>query len=343
MIVVIIAGGSGTRLWPLSTPSYPKHLLSVDGSGNSLLQSTYNRARQLADTVYIVSEASHIQHVRSQLPDLAEDAFIVEPARRGTANAILAALAHIATRHDHNEPIAFIHSDHYIRDSQGFVNSLQIAGEVSNARGSIVLVGVEPDYPATIFGYIQKDALLDHDHTVYAVKSFREKPDFDTAQAYLASGNYLWNCGYFVGSITTFEQTMDAYAPELKANYQALAAASPEQYEPAYLALTSDAIDYALIEKVDNLLVLPATFDWMDLGSFGDLHKAITHDTDGNAVRGAVSAEQVEQSYIQNDEDKPVIVIGLDNVVVVNTEHGVLVARKDVAHKVGDLSKKLNQ
>jgi mannose-1-phosphate guanylyltransferase len=108
-----------------------------------------------------------------------------------------------------------------------------------------------------------------------------------------------------------------------------------------YLGLTSDAIDYALIEKVDDLLVVPATFDWMDLGSFGDLHKAVESDEAGNSLRGMVHVDQVQHSYIQNDEDKPVVVIGLDDVVVVNTPHGVLVSRKDIAHKVGDISKQL--
>lgn len=339
---MIIAGGSGTRLWPLSTPNYPKHLLNVDDSDDSLLQATYQRAKQLADHIYVVSEASHIEHVRAQLPDLSDESFIVEPARRGTANCIIAALTYVAQRHDHGEPIAFVHSDHYIRDVSGFVNSMHIACETSQAQDAIVLVGVEPDYPATIFGYIQKADLLDHEHAVYRVKSFREKPDFATAQNYLASGKYLWNCGYFVGSIETFEAKMKSYAPQLLAGYEKLLASNDaEQYKATYLELESDAIDYALIEKVEDLLVVPATFDWMDLGSFGDLHKAVASDERGNALKGMVSVEQVDNSYVQNEEEKPVVVIGLDNVVVVNTPHGVLVSRKDIAHKVGEISKKL--
>jgi mannose-1-phosphate guanylyltransferase len=343
MIIVIIAGGSGTRLWPLSTPSYPKHLLDVDDSDSSLLQSTYQRASNITDSVYVVSEASHVEHVRTQLPELSDDAFIVEPARRGTANCILAALTYVGNRHEAAEPIAFIHSDHYIRDVDGFVGSLQHAGDISSAHRSIVLVGVEPDYPATIFGYIQKDALLDGEQDIYTVKSFREKPDFETAEAYVASGNYLWNCGYFVGSIETFEAKMRAFAPELLNSYETLLHTEGDAFTEAYLGLQSDAIDYALIEKVEDLLVLPATFDWMDLGSFGDLHKAVNRDESGNSLKGMVSTEQVNNSFIQNNEEKPVIVIGLDDIVVVNTPHGVLVSHKDVAHKVGDLSKKLQQ
>lgn len=341
MIVVIIAGGSGTRLWPLSTPDYPKHLLKINGDDRSLLQHTYDRAKGLTDSVYIVTDNSHVQHVKDQLPDLPEDAFVIEPARRGTANCIVAALVHISKRHDHSEPIASIHSDHYIRDIAGFDHSFKIATEVSTQQKKIVLVGVEPDYPATGFGYIEKDGLVDEANYVYGVKSFKEKPEFDVATKYLASGHYLWNCGYFVGSVDTFRQKMEANAPDLLANFKALEAASAEDYEQVYLGLESDAIDYALIEKVPDLLVVPASFDWMDLGSYGDLHKAAECDKDGNYTTGDVELEDVQNSYIHNVEDKPIAVIGLDNVAVINTPKGIVVTRKDLSQKVGDVSKRI--
>lgn len=341
MIIVIIAGGSGTRLWPLSTPDYPKHLLKINGDDRSLLQHTYDRAHKLTDKIYVVSDNSHIEHVRQQLSELPPEAFIVEPARRGTANCIVAALAAISKLHDADEPIASIHADHYIRDVDGFMHSFKVATEVSTANHRVVLVGVEPDHPATGFGYIQKDDLFDETNFVYGVESFKEKPAFDVAQEYVTSGKYLWNCGYFVGSVNTFKQKMQDYAPDLFKNYEKLAAAPPEDYEQTYLDLKSEAIDYALIEKVQDLLVVPASFDWMDLGSFGDLHKAIGGDEQGNHVNGKVEIEETSNSYVQNQEDKPVAVIGLDNVVVVNTSHGILVARKDMAQQVGAVSKRL--
>ena len=339
--MVIIAGGSGTRLWPLSTADYPKHLLKVNNDDRSLLQQTYDRARGLTDKIYIVSDDSHIEHVKEQLPDLPDDAFIVEPARRGTANCIVAALVAVGKMHDHDEPIASIHSDHYIRDLAGFDHSFKIATDVSVQQGKIVLVGVEPDRPATGFGYIEKDGVVDEANYVYGVKSFKEKPDHELAQKYVASGNYLWNCGYFVGSINTFKSKMEAYAPDMLDTFNALDSASPEDFNDVYLGLTSNAIDYALIEKVQDLLVVPASFDWMDLGSFSDLHKAVDSDIAGNYVKGKVEIEDVRNSYVQNSEDKPVAVIGLDNVAVINTPDGVLVVRKDMAQKVGDVSKRI--
>lgn len=345
MIVVIIAGGSGSRLWPLSTPSFPKQLLKVNGDSRSLLQNTYDRARKLTDAekIYVVPETTLMPYVREQLPEFQEENFVVEPARRGTAHCILAALDYIAKRHDADEPIAVLSADHYIRDVLGFVHSFEVAADTSKKEGRIVLVGVEPDHPATGFGYIQKDGLIDEDRQVFNVHSFKEKPDHKTAQEYLKSGNYLWNCGYFVGSINTFKKTMEADAPALLENYEKLAAATPQTYEDVYLAFDSISIDYALIEKVHNLLVVPASFDWMDLGSFSDLHKAADLDEKGNNSQGLVELEEVENSFIQNNEDKPVAVIGLDNVVVVNTPDGILVARKDMSQKVGDVSKRFQK
>lgn len=343
MITVIIAGGSGTRLWPLSTPDYPKHLLKINNDSKSLLQNTYERAKNISSSIYIVTDASHAHHIKEQLPMLDENAFIVEPARRGTASCIVSALCHVTGKHDADEPIAVLSADHYVRDVAGFEHSFKVADEASKKSGRIVLVGVEPDYPATGFGYIQKDGVFDEKSFVFNVHSFKEKPEFDVASEYVQSGNYLWNCGYFVGSLNTFKKNMKAHAPTMLSNYKALLAAkTPEAYEKTYLGFDTDTIDYALIEKTDDLLVVPAAFDWMDLGSYGDMHKAVESDKKGNHVHGKrVETENIENSFIQNYEDKPVAVIGLDNVVVINSPNGILVARKDLAKEIGAVSKRI--
>ncbi len=343
MITVIIAGGSGTRLWPLSTPDYPKHLLTINDGDRSLLQNTYDRAKKISSAVYVVPEIGHAHHVKEQLSELSDEAFVVEPGRRGTASCIVAALSHITDKANANEPIAFLSADHHIRDVEGFMHSFKVAGGASTKQGRIVLVGVEPDYPATGFGYIQKDKLFDEEAFVYNVHSFKEKPAYEVAQEYVKSGNYLWNCGYFVGSLNTFKEHMKKFSPTMLKNYKTLCATgSPEEYEKAYLALENNTIDYELIEKVDDLLVVPAAFDWMDLGSYGDLHKAVESDQNGNHIHGNnVEIEGVENSFIQNHEDKPLAVIGLDNVAVINTPQGILVTRKDLAQQVGEVSKRI--
>lgn len=178
MVIVIIAGGSGTRLWPLSTPDYPKHLLRVNGHNKSLVQNTYDRAQKISSKVYVITEASHADIVKEQLPELSDDCFVIEPARRGTASCIVAGLAYISKEVDPKEPIAFIAADHYIRDVTGFKHSFRVAEKVSKKEGRIVLVGVEPDQPATGFGYIEKGSLFDEHDYVFNVKAFKRKAGF---------------------------------------------------------------------------------------------------------------------------------------------------------------------
>ncbi len=345
MITVIIAGGSGTRLWPLSTPEYPKHLLKLTGS-RTMLQTAYDRASKLGDTIYVVTEASHSGHVRNQLPELPASAFLIEPGRRGTANCIVFALDVIARSHDHDEPIAFIHSDHHVRDIGGFARSFAVAGKVSQKDNQITLIGIEPTFPSIGFGYIKRDGVISASRGVFHVESFKEKPNYETAKKYVESGDYLWNCGYFVGSVNTFLGEMRLSAPDLLDSFNSLALiknVGSKQYNDAYLALNNQVIDIALIEKTKSLAVVAASFDWMDVGSFKDLHDVVPRDEQGNYCHGNnIHTIDVSNVYIRNEEDdKPIAVIGLDNIVVVNTPDGILVSRKDVSHKTGEIAKKL--
>lgn len=343
MISVIIAGGSGTRLWPLSTPDYPKHLLQVNGNNKTLVQNTYDRVAKISSQVFVVTDASHAHHVKDQLPELSKDQLIVEPARRGTASCILAALAKISEI-DPDEPIAFVAADHYIRDTKGFYHSFSNAQGVSQKENKIVMVGIEPDYPATGFGYIEKGEVVDDNSFVFSVKAFVEKPDYQTAKKYIKSGNFLWNCGYFVGSVNTFLRSIDKFAPNMRSDYEKLVKCKTEnEFEQAYLRLESIAIEYALIERVKDLLVVPANFDWMDVGSYVDLHKAAESDDQGNHTKGYVEISDVQNSFIQNHENKPMAVIGLDNIVVINTTNGIIIARKDLSQAVGDVAKKIHK
>lgn len=345
MITVIIAGGSGTRLWPLSTSNYPKHLLKLTGE-RTMLQTAYDRASKLSDKIYVVTEASHSDHVRSQLSELPDSAFIIEPGRRGTAHCIIMALDFIVRRHGDDEPIAFIHSDHHVRDIGGFARSFSLAGKISQENDEIVLIGIEPTFPSISFGYIERDGVINENTGVYHVESFKEKPDYNTAREYVESGNYLWNCGYFVGSVNTFLSEMKLSAPDLLDTYEKLSSideVGSEEYNGAYLALDVQVIDIALIEKSKNIAVVSAGFDWMDIGSFKDLHDVVPQDESGNYLSGDnIHTIDVENVYVRNEEDdKPIAVIGLDNVVVVNTPDGILVSRKDISHRTGEVAKKL--
>lgn len=206
-----------------------------------------------------------------------------------------------------------------------------------------MLVGVEPSYPATGFGYIKKDGLVNDEDFVFNVHSFKEKPDFATAESFVRSGKYLWNSGYFIATLNTLRREMTDHAPDMLKRFNELCAfKNYKDVSEYYLKLENGDINYGLIEKVPELLVVPATFDWVDLGSFSDLHHASATDEQGNYVNGGrIELHSVENSFVHNACDKPVAVIGVDNIVVVNTENGILVARKDLSQKIGEVSKKI--
>ncbi len=338
MIVVIIAGGSGTRLWPLSTPEYPKHLLNIVGK-NSLLQNTYERTKRITsvDKIYISTEASHSDHVIKQLPELKSDQIIIEPARRDTMPCISNALQLISSRHGEDEPIASIHADHHIRDIKGFAEAIKRAGVISQKHSRITLLGMEPTHPDIKYGYIQKGDTYDNGTLAHEIKSFKEKPEHPKALEYFESGEYLWNMGYFVAPYKVFVDKINKYADKHWTEQLDKLADEKNKTDrdEIYLDFEKEAIDTALMEKVPDLLVIPGTFDWMDVGSFDDVHKVSAQDENGNAVKGDnVHILDSAQVYVRNSCERPVAVIGMDNVVIVNTEHGVLVMRTDQSQKV---------
>lgn len=344
MIVVIIAGGSGTRLWPLSTPDYPKHLLALTDE-NSLLQNTFARVSQLTqtDNIFVVSEKSHIEHVYKQLPEISKRNILVEPARRGTASCIAMSLTEIKDRNlDREESILFLWADHVIRDTDGFVATMLRAGEIAEVNRKLIFIGVEPTWPSSGFGYMKKGKQLNGWVSAYELDCFKEKPDKKIADEYFASGKYLWNTGYLVGSVETFEREMRQVSPELFSAYEVYQKSADKT--KAYLDFVSQPLEYVFSEKVTDGAVVSGSFDWADVGSFYDLHDMSLQDNKGNHVRGnKVEIEQTSNSFVRNETDTPVAVIGVDNIVVVNTPSGVLVVNKNYAQNVGEIAKKLQE
>ena len=348
MIVLIVAGGSGTRLWPLSTPEYPKHLLTIVGE-KSLLQNSFDRAKKITtvDKIYISTEASHSDHVIKQLPELKKSQIIVEPARRDTMPCILSALQFISTRHDHDEPIASIHADSHIRDTEGFARGIKQAGAIAQTNGRITLLGMEPQQPDIKFGYIHKGEIFDEEENVYKISTFKEKPIYEVAKEYFESGEYFWNMGYFVAPFSVFEKKIREHADKSWSTQldRLQGAINSQERDEIYLDFTKEAIDTALMEKVPDLLVIPGSFDWMDIGSFDDIHRVSAQDPEGNAIKGEnIHVIDSQQAYIRNDDPhKPIAIIGMDNVTVVNTKHGILVMRTDQSQKVKSIATKLKE
>lgn len=312
-----------------------------------MLQNSYERARYVteATNIYVVTEAGHASHVFEQLPELPKENIIIEPGRRGTANCLIAGLERIS-HHDHNnEPIMLMHADHQILNTEAFVTTVLYAAKISQIEKKITLLGVVPTYPAAL-GYIHKGKALQGsgEEFAYEVKAFKEKPEFKLAQKYQESGEYLWNLGYFVAPLEVFLEKMEKNAPQMLANYNALREAdgNEQKYNDTYLAFENLIIDYELMETTPDLLVVPGAFDWVDIGSFNDLAKVLPVDETGNHVRGQnIELAEVSNAYVRNDGSQTVAVIGLDNVVVINSPNGILVARKDLSQKVGDIAKKL--
>lgn len=342
MITVIIAGGSGTRLWPLSTNGFPKHLLKLTNE-KSLLQNTLERVSKITslDSIFVVPEVSHVEHVYEQLRELNKKNILIEPGRRGTASCFIYALSELKKKAvNEQEPILFLWADHLIRDDDAFSATALKAGEVSEKEQKLVFIGVEPTHPSTGFGYIERNGTVAGWQQVYKLASFKEKPNKKTAEIFLEAGNYLWNAGYLVGTVSTFEREIKTHSLRLWNNYNKLL--TTKNLETTYLEFESEPIEFALSEKVKDGLVVPGTFDWVDVGSFHDLHEVSGKDEAGNHTRGEnIILESVTNSFVRNETETPVAVVGLDNVVVINSPNGVLVVNKNFAQKVGEVAKKI--
>lgn len=345
--VVILAGGSGTRLWPRSRERLPKHLLTLHGS-QSLLQATFERVKRLTPNVYVVTEKSQVESIRAQLPGLAPDQYIVEPARRGTASALgLAAL--VIQERDPEATMLSVHADHYLGDDEdAYLKTLEVEADCAEKQRSLVTVGLKPPYASTAFGYIQiGDRIAGDDKTpVFRVKRFVEKPDLQTAEGYLATGAYLWNLGLFGWPIDVLFSEVAAHAPALSEGLHKLrelrAAGQTVEADRAYRALPTEAIDYAVMERTQHLLVVCAAFEWHDIGSWADLHDILEQDSAGNFVDGE-SVLIDSRNCMIHSPGKLVAAVGLTDMVVIETEDAILICPKARSQDVKLIVERLKQ
>ncbi|MCA9552388.1 MAG: mannose-1-phosphate guanylyltransferase [Myxococcales bacterium] len=331
--VVVMAGGSGTRFWPASRKARPKQFLSI-GQDGSLLRQTVDRVLPMVPPaqVYVVTGAVHAEHAQEDLPELPEGNVMVEPTGRNTAPCIGWATKAILHK-DPDAVIAVLPADHYIRDEEGFRDHLAAAFEA--AAGGIVLFGIVPDRPETGYGYIQRGGAKRPvaGHTVHPVARFVEKPDHPTALKYLAAGDYLWNSGMFVFSARAMDEELTRHLPELSRDLDRLVAA-PEQVEAIYPQLQSISIDYGVMERSDRTEVMPAAFTWSDVGSWEAAKDVYPADEAENVALGDVFLADVRRSLVDARAGRFVAVVGLDDVVVVDTPDAVLVVRRDRSQDV---------
>ena len=345
--VVILAGGSGTRLWPRSREKSPKHLLTLHGR-QSLLQSTFERVRRLTENVYVVTEHSQAESIRRQLPGLTTERFIIEPARRGTASALGLAAVTIAEQ-DPQATMLSVHADHYLgQDEEAYLKTLDAEARWAEAKRSLVTVGLRPPYASTAFGYIQVGPPLDGDGgaAVHQARAFVEKPDLQTAERYLQTGDYLWNLGLFAWPIDVLFEELARHAPDLYHGLELVRysrrAGRADEADAAYRTLPTEAIDYAVMERTRNLLVVQAAFEWHDLGSWADLHDILEQDQAGNFVEGESILIDSKNCMIHSP-NKLVAAVGLEDMVVIETDDAILICPKARSQDVKLIVDRLKQ
>jgi mannose-1-phosphate guanylyltransferase/mannose-6-phosphate isomerase len=341
---VVLSGGAGTRLWPLSREQFPKQLLPLTGGGETMLQATVARTAGLpgVGAPVVVCNEAHRFMVAEQLRQAGVEGtrIVLEPIGRNTAPAIalaahaaLGAAAASVDAADSDPLLLVLPADHVVRDVAAFQAAVRAALPAA-AAGRLVTFGVVPDAPETGYGYIRRAAVVGAAGAVYPIDRFVEKPDLATAQGFLASGEYYWNSGMFLFGARRYLRELETQAPDIAAAVIAAFGAAKGDLDflridaEAFAACRSDSIDYAVMEKTRDAVVVPLAVGWSDVGSWSSLHAAIESDADGNVLRGDVIAEDTRDSFVFS-ESRLVATVGLDSHVVVETKDAVLVAPRD--------------
>lgn len=345
---VIMAGGSGTRFWPLSRASRPKQLLPLAGGDTSLLRATAERLQSVvpAERILVVTSEALAEQTRAALPDVPAENVLAEPMGRNTAPCVGWAAAHVA-RQDPEAVMAILPADHYIGDEAGYQRVLEQAIEAARG-GDLVTVGIRPTRAETGYGYIE---LGDEESAgVHRARRFVEKPNTQRAEQFLASGNFLWNSGMFFFRADSVLGAIRSHLPglsELLERYDQAALAGDEMtvVKETYQDMPNVSIDHGVMEKAERVSVIPGDFGWSDLGSWTSAWELADRDEDGNALQGAVITVDAKNSYVRAPEGKLVALIGMDDVVVVDTEDALLVVPRERAQDVRavvDVLKKQN-
>jgi mannose-1-phosphate guanylyltransferase len=343
---VILAGGSGTRFWPLSRRQRPKQFLQLAGE-RSLIQQTYDRLQGVADErVYVVTSAALADGVRAQLPELPFGNVIEEPQPKDTAIAIGLAAGLIGAK-DPEAILAVLPADHVIRPAAKFREAVLEAAAVAGL-GEIVTFGIPAREPRTGYGYIQRGQALDHPGSLagYRVEAFKEKPDRKTAEGYVAAGGYYWNSGMFVWSAETVLSGLRAHQPAVAEAVAKIVDAweTPKQeavLAEAYGAAEKISIDYALLEHADSVAVLEAEFDWSDVGAWSAIPELFDQDEAGNTVRDAPFIGLDSNRCMVQGDGRLIALLGVEDLVVVQTGDATLVCRRERAEEVKQLIQQL--
>lgn len=342
---VLMAGGVGSRFWPISTSSYPKQFHDMLGTGDTLIQKTFKRLNKFVPTenILILTNERYNDLVLEQLPLVKQEQVVLEPAMRNTAPCILYAAMKIQKMNPDGVMIV-APSDHWIEDEEAFAKDVTTCFEKCEKEEVLCTLGIKPSFPNTGFGYIEYEK--DSAAGLKKVNQFREKPDYETAKEFLAQGNFLWNAGIFMWSVKTI---VNAFKNYQKQQYDLFESGmsyyntneESEFIKENYPKAENISIDYAILENSSAIFVLPATFDWNDLGTWGSLYDKMNDGTNENAVVGAkVLAEDASGNMIRSQKGKVVVVDGLNDYIIVDKEEVLLIYPKS---KEQDIKQVLNK
>ncbi len=338
---VIMAGGRGTRFWPMSRKAKPKQFINV-ADENTLIQNTIERLEGLVpvEQCLVVTHERYVNLTSEQLPALPRENILAEPISRNTAPCIAFAAMKLFQR-DPDATMVVLPADHVIRSVQNFQEVLSSCIDAAKDSDALLTIGIEPTYPATGYGYIQYEAHeLPSDETprVFAVKTFAEKPNVDTAERFLDSGDFLWNSGIFVWRADSILKAVHRYLPKVSEALAPLEAAldTPEEHDATYSAFESCpsiSIDYGVMERAHNTFVVPASFDWSDVGDWQAVYALLDKDKHGNAISGNAIVHDSSRCLIHG-EKRLVVLVGIHDVVVVDTEDATLICHRESTQQV---------
>lgn len=341
-----MAGGIGSRFWPMSTPEYPKQFVDVMGCGKTMIQMTVERFAPLCpmENFWVVTSAAYVDIVREQLPDIPVENILAEPCARNTAPCIAYACWKIRMK-DENANIVVTPSDALVTDGEEFRRVIGTALEFTDQGKRIVTVGITPTRPETGYGYIQAQIPMESADEVLAVSAFKEKPSLEVAKMYLAAGNYLWNAGIFVWNVSTILESMRRFVPDLAEKMDRMAEAF---YTPSEAAVVGEifptcekiSIDYAVMEKADYIYTIPGDFGWSDVGTWGSLWTLLPHDENGNAVIGEnVHLYGCKGCIVHAPNASSVVLEGLEDSIVVERNGRILICRLSEEQRIKDFEK----
>jgi len=350
LYVVIMAGGRGTSLWPRSRLKTPKQLSRIT-SNETMIQEALNRVIGEVDSsrIYVVTNEAQVQQVREQLPQLLHNQVIAEPVGRSTAACIgLAAI--IIRKRDPNAVMLVKTADHLIKPASKFMETALTAVKLVQDNDALATFGIKPTYPATIYGYIHRGERIEHAGTIpaYRVKEFKEKPDEETAKKFLESGEYYWNSGMFVWRVDTILKEIEKHMPQLHEALQKIDAAWGTKDEQKvlheeYEKLDSVQIDYGVMEKAENIIVLEANFQWDDVGNWLALERIHEPDEDGNIVSANYQHLNSKNNIVVGEGDHLIATVDVSDLIIVQTADATLVCSKQSAPKVKKLVAELEK